>query len=703
MIRLKDITIEHFMCVTHTYLNFENNNICIFQGENGQGKSSVIEAISLCMKPDHKRSDKLSEYIQRHQSNPAHIELNAYLVDNPIKFDLKINKKGCERIITYGKDENGVDKTYVNSEATNLIKRLELDFYSEIIFSLQNKNDIADITPTERAALLAKLFQYNYSEQLNKIETVLLELNDKQKANKTKIEIHKSLITAKEDLKKSYKEKELPFSEEKYLLKEKEQAEIFEKISFINEIYAKISEINSKKIKLELDNKNAASNIDFLNSKLEAYNNLKKNVENYNISLKKEKLESEIKNFDDKIDATKSNINIFQKDNDKYTNDLLEYKSQNSEKTIELKNIVKKIELNEKGICPECGQSIHNINLITLNLDKTKLEESIKKLASQQEATKQLLSKNLNNIDILNKDLNTFNIEKLNAVTSLKSIDLEYQSLIDKLKEYNLDLINTDIKTNKDLITSNNEVIKNFEAELLELSEKTLNNRSLNIKYQQLQSDIKNFNNIKNENKLIVDKINELNNEITNLNKDIENIENEEPHIVQMIDTYTTAKKIFGKELPNYLTVKTCAMLDKEINAFVQTIFPNLQLCLRKSKKGVEFFYIEDSEEDIHNLNDDDLGNAKMASGYEKAVFTIAFKIALCKAYGLEFSALDEIDAAASDNNSTKTFEAIISNNIFNQIIFITHSADTVATIKSVDNNVALYHVHKGTFTLDEE
>ena len=114
----------------------------------------------------------------------------------------------------------------------------------------------------------------------------------------------------------------------------------------------------------------------------------------------------------------------------------------------------------------------------------------------------------------------------------------------------------------------------------------------------------------------------------------------------------------------------------------------------------MEFFYTTDPTANINNT--DELINAKMASGFEKAALSAAFKVALCKAYGLTFAALDEIDSAASDKNSERLFESLISENTFTQLFIITHKIATREIIKNISKDAIAYHVHAGHFTLNE-
>ena len=88
-----------------------------------------------------------------------------------------------------------------------------------------------------------------------------------------------------------------------------------------------------------------------------------------------------------------------------------------------------------------------------------------------------------------------------------------------------------------------------------------------------------------------------------------------------------------------------------------------------------------------------------MASGFERSILSISFKIALCKAYNLSLSILDEIDAFASDGNSEKIYSSLLENDIFNQLFIITHKPNTLETMRDYFDDLTVYHVEKGVFT----
>ena len=63
MLKLNSLHLEHFMCVTEADLNFDANCV-IIEGDNGQGKSAIMEAVAICLS-ERKRSDSVRVYSKR--------------------------------------------------------------------------------------------------------------------------------------------------------------------------------------------------------------------------------------------------------------------------------------------------------------------------------------------------------------------------------------------------------------------------------------------------------------------------------------------------------------------------------------------------------------------------------------------------------------------------------------------------------------
>ena len=81
MLKLNKLILNNFMCVEHAELDF-NDGVNLIVGNNGQGKSTVLQAVALCLLED-KRSDRYQEFIMLGKET-CQVELSAEVKGNPI-------------------------------------------------------------------------------------------------------------------------------------------------------------------------------------------------------------------------------------------------------------------------------------------------------------------------------------------------------------------------------------------------------------------------------------------------------------------------------------------------------------------------------------------------------------------------------------------------------------------------------------------
>lgn len=683
------------MCITEADLNFDANCI-IIEGDNGQGKSAVMEAIAICLS-ERKRSDSVKEFIQKPYDH-AKIVLDLIYNDEQIIFDVNLNHKGgtpLERDVLYK------DRHYINSEVTELIKELDFTFYSDIIMQMQGQDDIATMTPVMRLNLLQRLFQFDFTEEIGPIQEKLEEFVKNKELDNDKIDFLEKANKQKDTTLKSLKEKDFDFSKEDYDNYKNELDDKKAQVEKLSNDLDKTFEILQKKTDIQgmidtIENQQAGIAQKLLDNK-KAAEALKKADYPTQISslgtgetdamMKKAAAEDIIKtkkNAIAQLETSISSINV-----------------QIGELNAAKKNCDHKLELAKKGICPECGKPTDDIDDVKIIKEKEEYDDKIgdeieKKdnLIIEMNKYKDEVAAQRKQISVLEASISRFDteakmLEQQEAAEKAKLIPEE------KIKEYEDKLKELDEKA-KPLY----DLIHDYDDQLSDRDKKTLEKSKLKTEIADLEKKIKGSDEIADHNKVVELQRMSIKNEILENEKNIEVFRNLISDIDLNVQTYNEVLRVLDKELPNYLVVKTCAKLEAEMNNFVNIVFPNFRLRLLQSRRGVEFFYTTDPNVDMTDIKK--LINSKMASGYEKSVLGLAFKVALCKAYNLSFIALDEIDAAASEGNSVLTMESLISSNIFNQIFFITHKEATRDIIKSLSNSVICYHTEKGVFTNED-
>jgi len=695
MLILKSLHLEHFMCITEADLNFDANCI-IIEGDNGQGKSAVMEAIAICLS-ERKRSDSVKEFIQKPHDH-AKIILDLIYNDEQIIFDVNLNHKGgtpLERDVLYK------DRHYINSEVTELIKELDFTFYSDIIMQMQGQDDIATMTPVMRLNLLQRLFQFDFTEEIGPIQEKLEEFVKNKELDIDKIDFLEKANKQKDTTLKSLKEKDFSFSKEDYDNYKNELEDKKAQVEKLSNDLDKTFEILQKKTDIQgmidtIENQKSSISQKLLDNK-KANEALKKADYPSQVATLSREVANAIVNKAVAEDVIKDKKNTIAQLETSISSINVQIGELNAAK----KNCDHKLELAKKGICPECGKPTDDIDNEKIIKEKEEYDDKIGGEIEKKDNLIIEMNKYKDEVAAQRKEISAIetNISRLDTEAKMlgQQEAAEKAKLIpeEKIKEFEDKLKELDDKA-KPLY----DLIHDYDDQLSERDKKTLERSKLKTEIADLEEKIKGSDEIADHNKVVELQRMSIKNEILENEKNIEVFRNLISDIDLNVQTYNEVLRVLDKELPNYLVVKTCAKLEAEMNNFVNIVFPNFRLRLLQSRRGVEFFYTTDPNVDMTDIKK--LINSKMASGYEKSVLGLAFKVALCKAYNLSFIALDEIDAAASEGNSVLTMESLISSNIFNQIFFITHKEATRDIIKSLSNSVICYHTEKGVFTNED-
>jgi chromosome segregation ATPase len=157
---------------------------------------------------------------------------------------------------------------------------------------------------------------------------------------------------------------------------------------------------------------------------------------------------------------------------------------------------------------------------------------------------------------------------------------------------------------------------------------------------------------------------------------------------------------VVTKHFVNWLVVKTCDNLQQTMNEVIHEIFPNYFVRLEQSTHGVKFLYTKDEglEKNAHNRWLD----GRMSSGFERALLSVAFRVALCMLYEIPLLIIDEIDSVADDESSKQLYEHIFSLGNFEQTILISHKPEIRFLLTDTIEEAMVYHVEGGNFVLEE-
>jgi chromosome segregation ATPase len=810
------------MGIKSAYFDFSQNDTILITGENGQGKSSVLRAIALCLS-ENKQANKFSEYVSAGQKN-SFIKLNAKVGSEVIGFDIVLESEDSggklSRTVMYK------GKEYTNSEVTTVLDELNLKYYSDIIMSMQGEGDVTKMTPTQLGKYIQKLLDFEFSTQIKKLdddikgnEILLKEFDNSISYRKNEIDTRQTEIqklldlplidveTENINLKKlntELRKISITLNKksniEKSLLEATNELHILEtkKLQYDNEkriLEEKKSKIESQKKEQEsltqlLTDKQSMKKRSFMKKKAsdEEVEKLENDIKS--IRLKKDSLQ-ESKTLQAKYDSDKKIIKDLEEKNIKSLTEIkiikdtistlsdkksMDYTYRNQmaiaissdEETIKDKRkaiagisstltLVKhKLDLFQKGKCPECGQDLHKaFNKEDIDVDKYQKEyqemsDSIadyeKKLSSKR-LEKEALSKEYSSLEEqikgLNKQVDTLDLDIKNNLLKIKeltqkdtidysSLDKDLETIILDLSKLEKDLIESrnkkesynkeysslenDITSIEDKITTiqkdidsivyldiTNDIISEESLIDIKLKIQNLDNELknigdipdiafLNMQIEEINTRLKELEDTKKDNVRITENNEKIRLKIESLTSEIEETQKKSICLQNETKLKKDAKTIFEKSLPNYLIVKTCSALQSRLNDFVQTIFPNITIELNQSKSGLNFSYRKDGLGPI---------NVKLSSGFESQVLSVGFRVALCQAYNLGFIILDECDSMGSEEKSGKLFDNIISPGAFNQLICISHKVGIRDVLEAMSDNLIVYMVDKGIFSVD--
>lgn len=649
-----------------------DHSVVILAGKSASGKSAVIDALSLCLS-NKKRASSYADYVM--QNKPfAKVVLDCEIWSKPVKFDLQINLKNgtpFQMSLHYN------NQIYKNTEADDIIKQFDLEYYSDLMFSMQGDNDITKLTPSQRAIYLQRLLNFDFTEEKEYIKSKQNQVKELINESNNKIKVANEVLAVSQSMANI----DVP----EILTKE----EIIEIEAEINEYTNKLSNA-AKRDALELDisklkreKESLINDLKFIDIDKKACQHGIDNVDEQ-VKLQKETADIII-NKTNEIDTLNVEQNAFAKQKVDLKEKIQVVDQNIIDIQSDLKIALEKAKLIEAGFCQTCGQhtssigTIESLNIEGLRNKLSELKEDQNVLNTDNKSLIEKYSKNESTIRQLRNDISA--LEKKTFETD-KNIFIEKMSELD-LKE---NTINQKIDTIKKSINEKNELWSTIEP---------CNRSEIQSKILALHKKIESSNNAEK----LLKSIQEKEALIEEKKKIIEEEENNLSSLDSDKQTFDEAFNILDKSLPLYMIKKVCDNLQNEMNQSIQTIFPKYFVNLDITKKGCEFLYTKDSSIQAEKFKNNNLLNAKMSSGFEKALLTMSFKLALLKSYKIDVFIGDEIDGAADEDSSLSLFLNLLNNSDFNQVFLISHKKKICQAITSEISDTIVYFANNGEFS----
>lgn len=723
---IETVKAKNFKCFKECFVDFTDSKNIFIQGENGFGKTTIVEVIALCLN-DYKKGQTYGDYVSWNtpKGECTEAELTCTINGEPLKVNISITEDGSlTRTCVYQ------DQTRAGTKVLELLETLGIRGFSDIMFYLQGSPDITNTTPSELSAQLQDLFDYDLSDFLEKLDASSLQ-NQESQVEKD-IHAYRTQDFPLMDLEaQQYSKEEYDTAKDDIIKNQEKIVKIQQQLIDVNSRNEEKSKLSNRLVEIS-ESKNSYSeklqSISIYREQKAEYDTQKADLEAKVLEARNEFDEAatahnEAKAFaDQEISKLKLNLEIFNnkkeleeadKQSEAYELEIskLEPKAKDLREIIELhKEAIRVVKSMEAGICPTCHQPTTELcNLEEYNHLKAFTSQSSGQLSlalSESERELKLVEDRLNSLVSDQKFLMSKKASGLENYRNLvvpedfkpeevdsKITELQYQVSVKATKEadssgkYNLqksllENLKVPLMPRFSVESVNNAVAEldkekaEIEAKIQEI-EKTLNSGKSSEELQRELKEIdiskaeyiiKEYERVETANKAILKYNEEQKARSEECAKKLEEAEKLLSNIQEDLKSYDEAKTIIGKDIPAFITVKTCEKLKNEINSFLNVVFPEMVVELKQKGKGVQFSY---------GLRDNPIKKSvKNASGFEKQLLSIAWKVALSKAYGISIIFLDEADAFSTPGNALKLYSKLLSLGLFDQVFVISQDSE---------------------------
>jgi DNA repair exonuclease SbcCD ATPase subunit len=657
-IRIETLEVDHFLGCRKARLDFRGKDYVYICGDNGQGKSSIVRAIGLCL-TGKDTSAKFQEFVHE-EGNESHIKMTAVIDGNPISFDYKLMANGgTNKIVEYG------GSTYKQSQIDDLLKNeLELTYYNDVLLSKQGDGDVTRMSSTERYNFIKKMFDIDFSEQSMDIKSEYDNIKKTVDENSAIVRGNEREIANLNSRKRELKELpkidyeavriEVDLLEKRYNKEVETARKILEKTNELRSIEKDIANLADARARRERDAAVEAErkrqNEERLKEaiELETQAALKKQ-DAIRLSVEKRKLENEVV-------SVKTTVNECLEETSRLKSELVEAERRNS--------------LITSGMCPECGKPTNDMTTTDLSPLKEKLETSknaYQNATKNRDSIQAEFTKISTDYDFTNREIGQLE----NRAKSLRVQERKITRAVvyDDSKEQELLATRDELQNELDEMgqppdSSNTRNRIDIESQRLVAYDKTLRENEL----------------LRIANEADTKRIEELEIEIEKRRISNVKLENE-------LQDLKSAREILEKHLPAFMVTAKSKKIENDLNDFVRQVFSKMTVTLDRKKDGLDFFYTNGLKRRSVNF----------ASGFEREAVSVGFRAALCSAYDLGFMVLDECDSMSSPEGSAKLFEALSSGG-FEQVFIISHKPETIEVLRDVANDVVVYRAEKGIF-----
>jgi len=664
------LELTDFMKIKHAKFDLDADSMVILQGANGQGKSAVFEAMALIL-TGHRKGSSFKHYIRRGQKK-FHIKATMYktLGGEPYEVEMVCSHTSMPPM---NKTVTHKGNIYKNSEYETFISsHFDADLISNITMTMQGDNNLAHFKPSQLRDLLKSVFKISFEKEQEKTREVASHYREKERSLIEKISSYKESL-------------EILKRDEPILYRPPSQVKIDEKRTQLDNVKKELNDLQTYTAELDTIEKDINIVDQQRNEKKRLLDNIQQRIDH--TKKKVQVTEQSIKVGHKHLNEIEQELSKFSEADEltqaieRLTDDIASYKS-------EKQGIEHKLQLIDKGDCPTCRQPLPSDWVSNYNEFKQELEK---------------LSQRLKESDAELRKQRTSNMERTNLENKKRDAerDLETQKVFLKQIQDELEKITNDNqwgqvnKELEDLNTKYGELVSTIDTRRSELSDYLTRETQLIEQQEQLTQELNKLENDKRTYEAKAEILKDNHERKEQVEKALKDFQEEEVGVHRNLEVYEVAEKLVDKYLPTFGVLTAGEKVVQGMLNIIKPVIPSWDIRLAPSRDGVYFEYRESGEDEYSPIS--------MASGFENSLCNIAFKMTLTAYYGLPLMILDEVDAAAVDENSYRVFDSIIQFKRayqIHQIWLVSHKKDVVAQlIQEYGESSKVFHVEDGNIT----
>jgi DNA repair exonuclease SbcCD ATPase subunit len=672
---IRRLYLKDFGCIVEqTFLFDHTRSVFMLHGRNGRGKTTIFQALGLLLIDD--TTDTLEDLI-RWGTKEFILEIDFEYDGHSYSEKIVCDGSATRTLIIDGDTAN----PFKNSDA---IKRLAQVFdprmFKASAFAVQNKIDIVSTTPADRRDYLMRVYDLDFKRSVENLETSQRQVEETLLNLKTE---RLGLENTQYDLLEVFRP---PFGSSG-LLKRQSEADDLQRFLTLVE-----SEVESTKVLQRTIEDLEEQSPRLQESRRVAEQSLKDNQSAVDKSQGDQQLESSqlestldderLRLVDDqkRLEGLVSTKPEFIED-PSFSTAVDEARDRLQQTTSSITQVKASIELHLQGKCPTCGNTFdgHDLPSLQDELDRLLIDQA--EGSDQLSRRKQSLLAYEGQKRDHDRDLTvwTANSSSLSSAQQKlvefdQSAEVRRSQLKSSQKRYHDQLVSmTAVLTanlrsaeascqdlDRQLIAKRTELAARPVTDDLVVSEKT-------DRLEVVRAELKSYSDVLASNLLaettnaallVKQSVNK-----TRIEELIDLISKEE----MRLSHHVAAIKIFKRDFPSFIVSSLIDGIVQEMDRFLEQAYNKYKINLKEVKTGIKITY---------GPNEADVSRA---SGYEKQVFSSAWRHARERLTGYGIAFLDEADSSSDRENAELFYRTLMSTDLYDngQLIIISHKDET--------------------------